>query len=204
MFSPRHHRLFCTLLLPVLPFVLSSVKNCEHPQLSVLLMTYNRVASANSVVWQLRQLLGNTRNVRLVVAQNHDKGSNYSSALSAILEAEHDGMFCKIEHVLTPMLRKEMTSSFGSKRNAQNNLLNGLRTLFGSSVVDQATTSEPTQGTRARGPRTVGYAHASNGRPSVALVLEDDVILSSDALEYFSYAGELRAHSVVQFVTNIL
>lgn len=169
-------------------------ENCSNPTLNVLLMTYNRINSANAVVWQLRRAMGrDVRGVRLVVSQNHAKGDNYSTSLSMLLAAEHGVAFCAIEHVLTPMLQNERSlGTVGSKRNAQNNLLGGLRALFGTapdSIMQARAGRRLSTPSRAREPPSAATL-ARRLQPQFALILEDDVSLSPDALEYFAYAGE--------------
>lgn len=173
--------------------VQNATNPCPHPELTVLLMTYNRVASANGVVWQLRRMLGRStdaRAIRLVVSQNHQRGENYTAALAALLDAEHSGVFCSVEHVLTPMLRGESTSSFGSKRNAQNNLLQGLRAVFKRNVGAAAGDDNVSESRRRLSSTRHAAAPASDGSPAFTIVLEDDILLSADALEYFRYAGK--------------
>ena len=173
-------------------------ENCSNPTLNVLLMTYNRIDSANAVVWQLRRALGrDVRGVRLVVSQNHAKGDNYSTSLSALLAAEHGGVFCAIEHVLTPMLQNErIHATVGSKRNAQNNLLGGLRAVFGTASGSDLhfnagrRLTVPLRGREQPSAATQASSSEQPLHPQFALVLEDDVALSPDALEYFAYAGE--------------
>ena len=169
--------------------LVTRIESCPGADLHVLLMTYNRVHSANRVIWQLRRLLKTTSSVRLVIAQNHASGDNYTHDLARILKAEHGGMFCSVQHVVTPMFNEQGASSYGSKRNAQNNLLHGLRAVFGS-----LNGTAPNPGRRLAAPAKAGRIANDNDRnspssPLHAIILEDDLELSPDSMEYFAFAG---------------
>jgi hypothetical protein len=133
--------------------------------LHILLMTYKRTTSVAAVIKQLRDQALDTSRIRLVVSQNGARKDEHVASLGTLLDS-HRPAFGIIEHVLTPMLHREADSGYGSKRNALNNLLHGLRTGF----------------------RDSGAVNPDGGVPHL-IVLEDDVVLSPDALAFFSFAA---------------
>jgi len=147
--------------------------------------TFNGIRSVNSVVWKLRISLGDVSNVRLVVSQNQRDNETYTEDLRSLLNREqHQGVFCILEHVLTPMLSNERNSPFGSKRNAQNNLLQGLRAVFRRE--DESQRAQDTPRRRLRLNDTTSDADKVLAYPRHVVILEDDVELSPDAMDYFA------------------
>ena len=112
------------------------------------------------------------KSLHLIVTQSVDQDvpdfTNPVRTLLATFRQEHSHAFKKIEHIPVP-IEKEDTSFtndlklYGNKKNSMNNLMGGLQR-----AVDLIQTSAP----------------------SNVMVMEDDVVLSCDALEYFSYASK--------------
>lgn len=162
-----------------------SVSSCAT-EMHVLLMAYRRIESASKILERVRDTAANAACIRLIVSQNGAEGDEAVYSMRSVL-MRYRAEFSSVEHTLTPLLLREGVGGHGSKRNALNNLLHGLRVGFRD---------------------VAGVASTSDYVPQL-LVLEDDAVLSTDALTFFEFTaahmrgvpGRRKSPSTVDFAT---
>jgi hypothetical protein len=142
-----------------------SVSSCAT-EMHVLLMAYRRIESASKIIERVRDTAANAACIRLIVSQNGAEGDEAVYSMRSVL-MRYRAEFSSVEHTLTPLLLREGVGGHGSKRNALNNLLHGLRVGFRD---------------------VAGVASTSDYVPQL-LVLEDDAVLSTDALTFFEFTA---------------
>jgi len=147
------------------------------PQIMVV-MTYKRVERLRLALLSVSDMMASAklrhRPFELIVTQSVDQDiPDFTKPVVQLLQTmrtEHAHAFKSIEHITVPVQKEDSSFTnnlqlYGNKRNSMQNLMGGLRRAV-----------ERTQKV-----------------PSNIMVLEDDVILSCDILEYFSYASSQMA-----------
>jgi hypothetical protein len=142
----------------------------------LVVMTYNRIERLRLVLTSISDIMKGSpyhKPFHLIVTQSVDTTVlNFAEPVIKLLERmrnDHKHAYKMIEHVQVPIEKndKSFTNNlklFGNKKNSMNNLIGGLK--------------------RAK------YILENNDSSNV-IIMEDDVVLSCDILEYFSFASKL-------------
>ena len=145
----------------------------------LVIMTYNRIENLRLVLISVSDMMFAAAPyhtpLELIVTQSVDEDiPEFTKPVEQFLEtlrtAKYSHAFKSIQHIQVPIQKKDQTSFtndmklYGNKKNSMNNLIHGLQI-----AVDK--TKKETS--------------------SNIMIMEDDVILSCDVLEYFSYASSL-------------
>ena len=148
-------------------------------------MTYNRIDNLRLVLHSISNMMKAApyhKPLRLIVTQSVDATvPDFTQPVLHLLDAmrtpEHQHAFQTIEHVQIPIETNANDPSFtnnlklyGNKKNSMNNLIGGLKRAV--DLIQTTTTATAVTGANV-------------------MVMEDDVVLSCDVLEYFSYASGL-------------
>lgn len=163
----------------------TSTTTASEPPISSLpnvlvVMTYKRVNNLRLLLHSISDMMNAAPRrhtpLKLIVTQSVDEEiPNFTQPVAELLQTlrtGHEAAFQSIDHIEVPIQkRKDGTSGsftnnlkmYGNKRNSMKNLLGGLRRSI--EMITKA--------------------------PSNVMVMEDDVLLSCDLLEYFSYASKL-------------
>lgn len=151
------------------------------------------------LVTYIRDHAPNPSATRVVVSQSADArgGEEHIQEMRAVLSRYPD-TFRSLEHVVAPVVSSSSDGAtvvqHGSLRNAQGNLLRGLRRVFRDDEDDAPSQRDDAGGNGGGSSDIFRLRSAGSGASSSvseALVLEDDAVLSEDALAYFTAAAEV-------------
>ena len=176
--------------------------------LHIMIMTHERPHGLAKLLAQVSaQARNRSRSLSVVVAQSVAAGeAGHAATFSARAVLARSGL-TRVVHVLTPAIEASF-GRFGSKRESVRNLLAGLDasftgraggynetdTFFAAAAAADEAAAVAASGTdahkfNAAEALSAFRAHlVADGAPTAVVVLEDDIVLSPDALAFFELA----------------
>lgn len=163
----------------------------------VVLMHHKRTDELNATLHGLARLQG--RSLRIIVTQALQPEEAAAADDTAALLRSLGRLRLTLIHSVSTLPAPELDTSYsvnarryGTKKNSLRNMLHGLRRAFAHDLAALARETVRFDSSGSSGePDSLGPPEPLGAPPESVIVMEDDVALSADVLEWFDFASSL-------------